>query len=159
MSSAASAPKASSIPVKISPEISMKDETNQSKTKKMYKNGSIKSPVVGLQGDDKKIVCAYESGISFLLFTHSLVTYLLLTYSLLTHPGTITVWDVESGTWDFDIKGRNTLISSLQYDDKKIICDGTSSIIVSHDFSSPNGEANLKLDISTADDEVPGATG
>ncbi len=95
------------------------------------------------------------------LLTH-LLTHSLRTHSLtrsLTHPGTITVWDVESGSWDFDIKGRNTLISSLQYDDKKIICDGTSSIIVSHDFSSPNGEANLKLDISTADDEVPGATG
>ena len=152
MSSEAPTVKSSSIPVKISPELSVKDENNQSKTKKVYKSVSLKSPVVCLQGDDKKIVCAYESGI--LSHTHSLAhTYLC------THSGTITVWDIVSGSWDFDIKGRSALISSLQYDDKKIISDGTSSTIVSHDFTSPDGEANLKLDMSNVDDEIPGATG
>lgn len=78
---------------------------------KEFKHSSIVEPVVSLQGDSKKIVAAYAEG-------------------------TICVWDVVKGEFNFDIKGRSSYLSSVQIDATRLIADGTNALIIVHDFAN-----------------------
>ena len=85
---------------------------------------SSKSPVVAIQGDDDKVIVAYDDGM-------------------------ISSWDVQSGKSMFDLKGRSNLISSLQFDETRLVADGTHSIVVIHDFNNTeNSDSDLQYELS-----------
>jgi WD40 repeat protein len=67
--------------------------------------------VVSVQGDDTKVLACYEDG-------------------------TIRCWDVRSGAIVFDLQGRTSMISSVQFDATRLVADGTHNIIVTHDFGA-----------------------
>ena len=98
------------------------------------------SPAVSVQADDTKIIAAYEDG-------------------------TIKSWGVKSMNSLFDLKGRTSLISSVQFDKSRLIADGTHHVIVTHDFgaadaqdveeamsASSEGGSALEYDIGQDDD-------
>ena len=82
---------------------------------RVYKGDGQDSPVVAVQADEDKILACYEDGI-------------------------IKAWDVESMVNLFDLQGRTSLISCCQFDETRLIADGTHHIIVTHDFSDYRGE-------------------
>eukprot|EP00596_Hydrurales_sp_CCMP1899_P002826 CAMPEP_0119041030 /NCGR_PEP_ID=MMETSP1177-20130426/11134_1 /TAXON_ID=2985 /ORGANISM="Ochromonas sp, Strain CCMP1899" /LENGTH=91 /DNA_ID=CAMNT_0007006663 /DNA_START=1058 /DNA_END=1333 /DNA_ORIENTATION=+ len=54
--------------------------------------------------------------------------------------GTVRAWDVLTKTNRYDLKGRSTHISALQFDDVRLIVDGTYAVVVMHDFSENKGK-------------------
>jgi hypothetical protein len=63
-----------------------------------------------VQGDDHKIIAAFEDGC-------------------------IVSWDADTTSTNFELQGRSPLVSSLQFDGTRLLADGTNNLIVSHDFS------------------------
>lgn len=68
------------------------------------------TPIVSLQGDVDKIVAAFEDGC-------------------------IVSWDRKTRMINFKLMGRSTAISTLQFNDAQLVCDGTNNLIVSHEFN------------------------
>jgi WD40 repeat protein len=99
---------------------------------KIYKDtqGEL-SPVVSVQGDKEKIVAAYQDG-------------------------DIRIWDTLTCSPWFEIRGRSSQITSIQYDATRLVADGSYSILIVHDFSAAAGEDALRVD---QDDGSPTATG
>lgn len=79
-------------------------------------------PVVSVQGDDDKIVAGYEDG-------------------------TIACFDVKTRAVNFELQGRSSLISTVQFDSARLIADGTSTIVVTHDFSDPPEEPQVHFNL------------
>eukprot|EP01038_Epipyxis_sp_PR26KG_P005389 gene5389-7472_t len=69
-------------------------------------------PVVSVQGDNNKILAAYEDGV-------------------------IVSWDTKTKEVNFELQGRSNLISTLQFDMSRLIADGSNNVIVAHDFGDP----------------------
>ena len=78
---------------------------------KEFKHSTVSEPVVSLQADSGKIVAAYAEG-------------------------TVTVFDAKKGDFLFDIKGRSNLLSSVQFDETRLIADGTNELLIVHDFAN-----------------------
>lgn len=87
----------------------------------VYQDDDHKAPVVSVQGDEDKLLVAYEDG-------------------------TVTCWETATGKNLFDLKGRSRLISTVQYDDTRLIADGTYSAVVLHDFSDSPSAHNESSD-------------
>ena len=56
--------------------------------------------------------------------------------------GTITVWDRDQALVWFELKGRSNRISSVQFDNHRLVSDGTYSLIVIHNFDVPYGSSD-----------------
>jgi len=115
----------------ISVTTSSSDTTSQSKgggvdsNVRVFEHSSQSSPVVAIQGDDDKVIVAYDDGM-------------------------ISSWDIQSGKSMFDLKGRSNLISSLQFDETRLVADGTHSIVVIHDFNNTeNSDSDLQYELSS----------
>ena len=90
---------------------------------RVYRGKGCSSPVVAVHADDTKIFACYEDGI-------------------------IKAWDVESMVNLFDLQGRTNLISCIQFDQSRLIADGTHHIIVTHDFSDYHGDEDLSESVT-----------
>lgn len=77
--------------------------------------------VVAVQGDAEKIAAAYEDG-------------------------RVVLWDVATRQPWFELRGRGVLISSVQYDDTRLLADGTSSTMIVHDFAVRSSDYGTQLD-------------
>lgn len=92
-----------------------------------FSDDRVASAVVSLQADDVKIVAAYQDG-------------------------SIIVWDKQDAVVWVELKGRSNAISTVQFDAKRLIADGTYSVVVIHDFDIPFG--SLSEDDFSYDIEV-----
>jgi hypothetical protein len=79
-----------------------------------FSDDRLASPVVSLQADDIKIVAAYQDG-------------------------SIVIWDKQDAVVWVELKGRSNAISTVQFDAKRLVADGTYSVVVVHDFDIPFG--------------------
>ena len=63
-----------------------------------YYRGSLKEfiPVIAVQGDDDKIIAAYDDG-------------------------SLICWDRKTGSTNFELQGRSNMISSLQFDKTRYV--------------------------------------
>jgi len=92
---------------------------------RIFEHSTQSSPVVAIQGDENKIIVAYDDGM-------------------------ISCWDLETGRSMFDLKGRSNLISSLQFDETRLVADGTHSIVVIHDFNdTKNSDSDLHYELNS----------
>ena len=82
---------------------------------------SAVSAVVAVQGDDEKIAAAYEDG-------------------------RVVVWDVHTKQPWFELRGRGSLISTVQFDDTRLLADGTHTSVILHDFSVSTNDTAESLD-------------
>lgn len=87
----------------------------------VYQDDNHRASVVSVQGDEDKLVVAYDDG-------------------------TVSCWETATGKNLFDLKGRSKLISTVQYDDTRLIADGTYSAVVLHDFSDSPSAHNESSD-------------
>lgn len=56
-------------------------------------------------------------------------------------------------SFSFDVRGRSHLVSTIQFDETRLVADGTHYIVVAHDFSDPSGtEEELRYELSIDDD-------
>ena len=100
-------------------------QSKGSENVRVFEHSSQSSPVVAIQGDDDKVIVAYDDGM-------------------------ISSWDIKSGQSMFDLKGRSNLISSLQFDETRLVADGTHSIVVIHDFTNTeNSDSDLQYELSS----------
>ena len=96
---------------------------------RVYEHATQSSPVIALQADDDKLIVAYDNGV-------------------------ISCYDIDSGYSMFDLKGRSNLVSSLQFDETRLLADGTDSIVVVHDFQdTQNSDADLQYELRNNDDD------
>jgi hypothetical protein len=83
---------------------------NLSHATQTYREPSATAPVIALQSDAEKILAVYADG-------------------------TIRCWDVATGKSHYEMQGRSPQVTSLQFDETKLLVDGTHSVVVVHDFS------------------------
>jgi len=67
-------------------------------------------PVTTIQADDRKVVTGHQNG-------------------------AVRVFDSGTGAALFHIEGRPGSLRSLQFDDTRLLCDGSLNVLVLHDFS------------------------
>lgn len=54
--------------------------------------------------------------------------------------GVLAVFDLHSKSLLFELRGRSNLISTVQFDESRLLADGSGTMLFLHDFSDPPDE-------------------